>query len=55
MKKVFIGHRGVGKTNLLVRHSKYFLDIQHFDLDAEIEKLENKTISEIFETHQSIT
>ena len=38
MKRVLIGHRGVGKTALLERHQTYFPDIEHFDLDQEIEK-----------------
>ncbi|MEQ1724010.1 MAG: shikimate kinase, partial [Pseudobdellovibrio sp.] len=38
MKRVFIGHRGVGKSKLLQRHQAYFPDIPHFDLDLEIEK-----------------
>ncbi len=48
MKRVFIGHRGVGKTELLKRHQSYFHDLPHFDLDQEIEKSQNKKISEIF-------
>ena len=48
MKRVFIGHRGVGKTELLKRHQIYFADIEHFDLDTEIEKQKNQTVSDIF-------
>lgn len=48
MKRVFIGHRGVGKTELLKRHQSYFPDLPHFDLDQEIEKSQNKNILEIF-------
>lgn len=48
MKRIFIGHRGVGKTSLLKRHLAYFPGVPHFDLDAEIEKNEQKTISQIF-------
>lgn len=63
MKKVLIGHRGTGKTELLKRHSTYFSQIPHFDLDAEIEKKSEMNISEYFkkfgekkfrETEQSI-
>ncbi len=50
MKKVFVGHRGVGKTTLLKRHQNYFLQVPHFDLDSEIEKSESKSIFEIFKT-----
>lgn len=48
MKRVFIGHRGVGKTELLKRHQAYFSNELHFDLDQEIEKSQQKKISEIF-------
>jgi len=48
MKRIFIGHRGVGKTELLKRHQAYFFDEPHFDLDQEIEKLQEKKISDIF-------
>ncbi len=48
MKKVIVGHRGVGKTKLLKRHSIYFSGIPHFDLDLEIEKATGQSISTIF-------
>ena len=52
MKKVIIGHRGVGKTQFLKRHSVYLeesgVDIRHFDLDHEIEIQLAMTIEEIF-------
>ena len=48
MKKVFIGHRGAGKTSLLSRHQTFYPDIPHFDLDSEIEKISGATISELF-------
>ncbi len=44
MRRVFIGHRGVGKTSLLRRHQGYFPDVAHFDLDAEIEKSQQHQI-----------
>ncbi len=50
MKKVFIGHRGVGKTELLKRHQSYFPKIQHFDLDQVIAETEKQSVSEIFTT-----
>ena len=48
MKRVLIGHRGVGKTSLLKRHAEYFSEIKHFDLDLEIEKSISTNISEFF-------
>ncbi len=48
MKKVFIGHRGVGKTELLIRHQSYFPNIQHFDLDQVIADYEKQSVSDIF-------
>ncbi len=48
MKRVLIGHRGVGKTALLQRHQVYFPEFLTFDLDSEIEKFENCTIQDIF-------
>ena len=48
MKRVFIGHRGVGKTQLLRRHQSYFPGIKHFDLDAEIEKFVERPLAEFF-------
>ena len=51
MKRVFIGHRGVGKTELLKRHQSYFPDIQHFDLDQVIVDGEKQSVSDIFTIH----
>lgn len=48
MKKVFIGHRGVGKTELLLRHKAYCPHVPHFDLDNEIEKALEKSVTDIF-------
>ncbi|MBC7742435.1 MAG: hypothetical protein H7061_09570 [Bdellovibrionaceae bacterium] len=48
MKRIFIGHRGSGKSSLLHRHQIYFSDIPHFDLDREIETATGLSISEIF-------
>lgn len=48
MRRVFIGHRGVGKSALLKRHEFYFPQIIHYDLDEEIEKEINQTIFEFF-------
>lgn len=50
MKWVVIGHRGVGKSALLVRLHQYFRQgsIAFFDLDKEIETRFKKSISELF-------
>lgn len=52
MKKVIIGHRGVGKTSFLKRHENYFkqagLRVPHFDLDRQVELSEDDTVSNIF-------
>ncbi len=48
MKRVFIGHRGVGKSSLLKRHKEYFPSVPAFDLDLEIEKHTGKKIAAIF-------
>jgi len=48
MKRVLMGHRGVGKSSLLRRHKEYFPGVPSFDLDQEIEKLTGKKISDIF-------
>lgn len=52
MKKVIIGHRGVGKTAFLKRHEIYCkqlgIDAVHLDLDEQIELSENKSIKDIF-------
>ena len=48
MKKVIIGHRGVGKTELLKRHQSYFSNVTHLDLDLEIEKTSGQSIATIF-------
>ena len=53
MKKVIVGHRGVGKSDFLKRHQAYLqqsgLDILHLDLDQEIEKEAQISIEKIFE------
>lgn len=49
MRRHFVGHRGVGKTELLKRHAIFFKSIQHFDLDDEIKKYLNTSISNFFE------
>lgn len=49
MKLVLIGHRGVGKTSLLLRLQSYFTDDVIFDLDQEIEKKTRLTVQQIFE------
>jgi shikimate kinase len=43
-----IGHRGVGKSSLLKRWTKYESDHLFFDLDKEIEKNEGLSIEDIF-------
>jgi shikimate kinase len=48
LRRVFVGHRGVGKTQLLMRHQQYFSEIKHFDLDAEIEKYIEMPVSQFF-------
>lgn len=48
MKKIFIGHRGVGKSSLLLRHQEYFPEVAVFDLDLVIAEKENQSVSEIF-------
>ena len=48
MKRVLIGHRGVGKSDLLQRHKLYYPEILAFDLDSEIEKFTGKKIADIF-------
>lgn len=51
MKKVFIGHRGVGKTELLKRHATHYPEIKHFDLDDQIEKHVKCTVSDYFQKY----
>lgn len=51
MKRVLVGHRGVGKTNLLKRHAIYFSGVVHFDLDEEIEKHSKMTVAEYFQKY----
>lgn len=51
MKRIFFGHRGVGKTALLKRHKTYFPEIDHFDLDQEIANHAAQSVSEFFATH----
>ena len=48
MKKVLIGHRGVGKSTFLQRHAKYFPLVRHFDLDLEIENYLQSSIQNFF-------
>ena len=50
MKLVLIGFMGVGKTSVGKKLAKK-LDFKFIDTDYEIEKLENKTISQIFEDY----
>ena len=49
MKRIFIGHRGVGKTSLLARHKEYFPEVKHFDLDAEISLKAQSSLKAFFE------
>ena len=55
MKLAIIGHRGVGKSSLAKRLEQYYLNVNRKvliqDLDAEIERRHNKTISQIFEEY----
>ncbi len=48
-----IGHRGVGKTSLLLRIEKFYKSVKRrartFDLDKEIEQVAGRTISKIFD------
>jgi shikimate kinase/shikimate 5-dehydrogenase len=48
MKRIFIGHRGVGKSSLLERHESYFPAVPTFDLDQIIAQQENQVVSDIF-------
>lgn len=52
MKKVIIGHRGVGKTSFLKRHESYLKQagqiVPHFDLDQQIELDQKDTILNIY-------
>lgn len=50
MKRVIVGHRGVGKTSFLNRHKIYFPRVLHFDLDEEIESSQNQKISDLFKS-----
>ncbi len=54
MKRVFIGHRGVGKTELLARHQIYFPHIHHFDLDREIESHLKMTLVDFFKSFTEV-
>ena len=53
MKMVLIGHRGVGKSQLLKRmkfyHQLVHPDISYFDLDQEISARQGKSISQVFD------
>ena len=48
MTFILIGHRGTGKSALLKRWKTYNSNAQVFDLDSEIEKQQQMTVSEIF-------
>lgn len=48
MKKVLIGHRGVGKSAFLQRHAVYYPQVPHFDLDQEIENYLQHSIQDFF-------
>jgi shikimate 5-dehydrogenase len=48
LRRVYVGHRGVGKTFLLARSQQYFPEVSHFDLDYEISCSQNRSPSEIF-------
>lgn len=48
MKKVIVGHRGVGKTHFLKRHQEVFRETEHFDLDAVIEKTTKRSSQDFF-------
>jgi len=50
MKLVLIGFMGVGKTSVGKKLAEK-LNLKFIDTDYEIEKLENKTISQIFEDY----
>lgn len=50
MKRILIGHRGVGKSSLLERHAEYFPETPCSDLDAIITDKENQAVSDIFKT-----
>ena len=47
---VLIGHRGVGKTELLKRLQFFFPQFQYFDLDQEIAQKLSNPVYKIFET-----
>lgn len=47
-KIVIIGHRGTGKTSLLKRWKTYSPNLKFADLDQEIEKAANLSVTEIF-------
>lgn len=48
MKRILIGHRGVGKSSLLERHESYFPEVPVRDLDQVISDREKKAVSAIF-------
>lgn len=54
MKRILIGHRGVGKSALLDRHQSYFPQIPHYDLDQVIAAEANQSIADLF-LHQGET
>jgi len=51
MRRALVGHRGVGKSSLLQRHIGYFPDVEHFDLDLEIERRTGLNPSQFFAAH----
>lgn len=51
MRRVIVGHRGAGKSELLLRHAIYFPNVLHFDLDSEIEKATGISIASYFQCY----
>jgi shikimate kinase/shikimate 5-dehydrogenase len=51
---LIVGHRGTGKTTLLLRLKKYFPDQKFADLDEEIQKSSGLSIPEIFKRYGEI-
>lgn len=48
MRKIFIGHRGTGKSALVKRHAEIYPQVPHFDLDQLIEENTERTVTELF-------
>lgn len=48
MKRILIGHRGVGKSSLRERHETYFPETPTADLDHTIAEREGESVSQIF-------